>query len=122
MFNIIHQAYLILSNVESRKKYDEGDSKVLFSKATIAAEWENHLKATSVNDIIDASTLFQGSAEEKDEILRSFVAGNGSMVNIFNTVPFTRKCDEARIIEIIRDAIEKAEVPRLTIKKLPKTY
>lgn len=81
MFNIIHQAYLILSNVESRKKYDEGDSKVLFSKATIAAEWENHLKATSVNDIIDASTMFQGSAEEKDEILRSFVAGNGSMVN-----------------------------------------
>lgn len=122
MFNIIHQAYLILSNVESRVKYDEGDSKVLFAKATIAAEWENHLKVTKVNDIIDATASYKGSAEERAEILREFVAGNGSMIHILNTVPFTRRDDEIRMIEIIQDAIKNGEVQRKAIKKLPKSY
>lgn len=121
-FNIIHQAYLILSNVESRIKYDEGNSKVLFAKATIAAEWENHLKTTSVNDIIDATASYNGSAEERAEILREFVVGNGSLVHILNTIPFTRKDDEKRIIEIVQEAIKNKEVPRITIKKLPKSY
>lgn len=70
----------------------------------------------------DASTSYKNSAVERANIFRQFVEGKGSMVHIMNTVPFTRKDDEARIITIIRVAIENKEIPQYTIKKLPKGY
>lgn len=121
-FHSIHQTYLILSNAESRKTYDEGDCKVLFAKPTVSAVWENHLKTTTENDFSDASTSYKNSAAERADILREFIEGKGSMVHVLNTVPFTRKDDESRIIEIIQSAITNKEIERFTIKKLPKGY
>lgn len=121
-FNIIHQAYTILSNTESRKTYDEEGSEVLFVKPTVAAQWEKYLKTISTENFNDASNSYKGSAEERVEILREFVNGKGSMIHIFNTVPFVRRGDEIRIIKIIQEAIEAEEVSRITIKKLPKNY
>lgn len=46
---------MILSNAESKKKYDEAGSEVLFTRTTVAAEWENYLKVTNDEDIINAS-------------------------------------------------------------------
>lgn len=121
-FHIIHQAYLILSNAESRKKYDEGGCKVLFAKTTVAATWENHLKIITEKNILDASASYKNSAEEKTKILHEFVEGKGSITHILNTVPFTRKEDEPSIIATIQKAIENKEIQQLAIKKLPKGY
>lgn len=121
-FNIIHQAYMILSNAESRMKYDAEGSKVIFARATMAAEWENYLKTTNVDDLINASTSYKGSAEERADILKEAIAGNGSMIHILNNIPFMRKEDETRIIQIIQEAFITEEIPRIAIKKLPKGY
>lgn len=118
---MIHQAYVILSNAESKKKYDEVGSKVLFSRPTIAAEWESYLKVMNDEDIIDASNSYKNSAEERADVLKEFIDGKGSMTHIFNNVPFTRREDESRIILIIKDAIANQEVPNIKIKGLPKS-
>lgn len=73
-------------------------------------------------DIIEASNAFKGSCEEKSAILKEIVIGNGSIIHVFNSVPFTRKQDESRIIEIIQKAIENNEIPHIRIKKLRKNY
>lgn len=94
-------------------------SKVLFSRPTIAAEWESYLKVMN-GDIINASNLYKNSAKERADVLKEFVDGNGSMTHIFNNVPFTRKEDEPRIILMIKDAIANQEIPNIKIKGLPK--
>lgn len=119
-FNIIHQAYLILSNPETRKKYDLEGPTVLFAKATVAGEWENYLKTTTTTDLMNASTLYRGSNEEKMDILKEFVAGKGSMIYLLHNVPFLRREDENRVTKIIQDAIVTGDIPHIPIKKLPK--
>lgn len=121
-FNIIHQAYIILSNPETRLKYDSEGPNVLFARATIAGEWENYLRTTTTDDFKDASALYKDSNSEKVDILREFVSGNGSMIHLLNNIPFMRKGDEIRITKIVQNAIEAKEIPRIAIKKLPKGY
>lgn len=121
-FNIIHQAYTTLSNVESRMKYNEEGSTVLFARPTIAAEWEKYLKTISIKDMNDAFESYIGSNEEKTQILQEFVKGNGSMIHVYNNVPFVRRNDEARIIKMIQEAFAAGEIQRIAIKKLPKMF
>lgn len=103
-------------------KYDVEGSRVIFGKATIAAEWENYLKVINARDVTNAADSYKGSTEERSDVLKEFVAGNGSMISVLNSIPFMRKIDEIRIIEIIKEAIENEEIPRIPIKKLPKNY
>lgn len=119
-FNIIYQAYAILSNTESKKKYDDEGSNILFVRATVAAEWENYLKVVTDEDITNASNSYKGSAKERADILKAFIDGNGSIIHIMNNVPFTRRDDEPRIMEIIQNAIKNQELLNIKIKKLPK--
>lgn len=42
-FALVYQAYRVLSDVQERKKYDNG-SDIFFAKATKSAEWESFLK------------------------------------------------------------------------------
>lgn len=62
-FNIIHNAYSILSDPVKKQMYDDG-SNVLFSKVTIAARWEIFLKPVSQDDIEAAKNKYCGSRTE----------------------------------------------------------
>lgn len=93
---------------------------MLFARATAATEWENNLKVVTDEDITNASDSYKGSEKEKVAVLKEFVDGKGSVINILNNVPFVRMEDEPRIIEIIQDAIKNQDVPNIKIKKLPK--
>lgn len=116
-FNIIHQAYKILCDAQSKKAYDEG-SNVLFAKATNAAQWEQFLKPTVEDELDNARKNYQNSLDEIQDIKREFVAGKGSLTHIYNNVPFVRYEDEPRIIEIIRGLIDNGDLPSLKIKKI----
>lgn len=122
-FSVIHQAYSVLSKPELRCKYDAEGSEVIFARATsIAAEWENFLKITTADQINNAADTYKGSADEKTDILKEFVNGKGSIIHVLNTVPFIRKEDAWRIIDIVQRAILSEEIPHFPIKKLPKNY
>lgn len=121
-FNVIHQAYSILSNPELRLQYDAEGSKVIFAKATNASEWESYLKTSTQDDVNNAAEMYKGSTDEKSDVLKEFITGKGSMIHMLNTIPFMRVEDGSRIISIIQAAMLSGETPRMGIKKLPKNY
>lgn len=116
-FSIVHQAYLVLSNVQEKQKYDNG-SDILFAQATRSAEWEHFLKPANDNDMDNARKKYQNSSEERRDIELQFRAGNGSMTHIMNNIPFMRLEDEPRIIEIIKKLITDGKIPKQKIKKI----
>lgn len=118
-FNIVHQAYVVLSNAELRNQYDNG-SDVLFAKATVAAKWERFIKPITKNDIENARNKYQNSKQEKDDILREYKIGKGSMTHMLNNLPFMRREDEQRVIGIINDLINEKLAEKFKIKKIPK--
>lgn len=118
-FNIIHNAYSILTDASKKKLYDEGSS-VLFTKATLSAQWENYLKPVSSADIDDAKKRYHGSSEEENDLIREFISGNGSMTHLLNNVTFMRMEDECRIIEILKNLIDNGKLPKIPIKKMRK--
>lgn len=116
-FNIIHNAYSILSDATKKRLYDSG-SNVLFTRATVAAQWEYYLKPITCDDINNARKLYQGSSVEKNDLIHAFLAGNGSMTYILNNIPFMRVEDENRVIEILKDLMDKEELRKAPIKKI----
>lgn len=118
-FNIIHNAYSILSDPVKKKQYDNG-TRVLFSNITVAARWENYLKPTDASEIEAARNRYCGSNEEKRDIIREFNNGKGSLIHLFNTIPYMRVEDESRIIDMLKDLMEKGTIPKITIKRLRK--
>lgn len=118
-FNIVHQAYLILSNTEKKNKYDEG-CEVFFFKATVTARWEYYLKPVTMNDMNNARETYKGSTMEKEDIAKAFKDGNGSLTFVLNNIPFMRLEDESRVIGIINEMISDGLVPKIRIKKMRK--
>lgn len=117
-FNIVHQAYSILANPETKKLYDAGDVHVLFSRPTIAGKWEQNIRPVTTNDIENARTEYQGSLIERNDVIREFAIGKGSLTHLFNTIPFMRIEDESRIIHIIKDCMEMGTIQKIPIRKM----
>lgn len=118
-FNIVHNAYSILSDPIKKQSYDAG-SNVLFASITIAARWENYLKPIDVDAIEAARSKYRGSKEEELDLIREFKNGNGSLTYLLNTIPFMRIEDEARIVDLLRDLMAKGKIAKSTIKRLRK--
>lgn len=118
-FNIIHQAYLILSDTEKRSQYDAGSS-LLFAKATVAAQWEHFIKPMTNNDVTDACKKYQNSENERKDIQREYIAGKGSMTHMLNNLPFMRIEDVERVLGVINDMVKAGIIEKFKIKKIPK--
>lgn len=118
-FNVIHNAYSILSDASKKTMYDNG-SDVFFTKATIAAKWENFLTEVNQSQIDEGRNIYQGSDTEKSDLIREFIAGNGSVTYLFNQIPFMRYEDENRVIEMLKELMENGEIPKIPIKKMRK--
>lgn len=119
-FAVLHQAYAILSNPESKKLYDSGKGQVLFKKSTIAGTWEKYVRPIDVNEIECARNKYQNSATEETDIIREFIIGKGSITHLFNTIAFMRSEDEPRIIELVQRCMNMGKIPKIPIRKLRK--
>lgn len=118
-FGILHHAYIILSDVETKKAYDSGDFKVVHTTKA-KSKWEHFIKTTSSNDIETARKNYQGSLKEESDIIRETIVGKGSMTHLLNVIPFMRSEDETRIYEFIKECFESGKIPKIPIKKLRK--
>lgn len=116
-FNIIHNAYAILSDPLKKSQYDAG-SNVLFSNITIAARWENYVKPIDGGEIRAARNSYQGSRKEEEDIIREFTNGSGSLTHLLNTIPFMRVEDELRIVNMLKTLMADGKIAKITIKRL----
>lgn len=118
-FNAVHQAYMILTNDDTKKRYDSGDVDVIFSKKSRSGQWEQHLKTVSNDDFEQAAQNYKNSTIEKEDIMREIVIGNGSMKHLLNTIPFMRMEDQPRILSIIAELFEADKISKnIKIKKI----
>lgn len=122
VFNMIYQAYDILSNFESKKIYDIQKKSLISlrkSNETHICGWSKYIKIVDNAAFETKKREYQGSMAEKNDVLREILNGNGSMTHLYNTIPFMRYEDEIRLIGIIKSAIEAGEMKKITIKKIP---
>lgn len=118
-FTIIHQAYTILTNSDLKKRYDNGESDVIFSKKTRSGHWERHMKVVSDDDFEQSAQEYKNSAREKEDVMREIVNGNGSITHLLNHIPFLRVEDQPRIIAMIKELMDENKIPSgLKIKKI----
>lgn len=117
-FSILNQAYLILVNPASRKSYDEGDKRVLFSNSSASSKWDSFIKTVNDDDIEIKRRNYQGSSSEENDIIREIQAGKGSITHLFNTIPFMRYEDQDRIINIVKEGMNAGKVPKMAIRKM----
>lgn len=120
-FAALHLAYSILADPEKKKAYDAGDSNVIFTKTTLAGKWEQFIQTVEGADIERAKTKYQGSVAEQNDIMREIINGNGSMTHLFNTIPFMRYEDEARMIAMVKELIDTGKIPKIVIRKIQKS-
>lgn len=118
-FNIIHNAYAILSDPIKKSQYDAG-SNVLFSNITIAARWENYMRPIDDGEVYATRNKYQGSKKEEEDLIREFTLGNGSLTHLLNTIPFMRYEDEVRIVDLLKNFMADGKIPKTTIKRLRK--
>lgn len=117
-FKILHQAYLVLANPQTKKAYDACDSKTLPTKPTVYGHWEHYFHTVDSNDIDNARAKYQGSPAEENDIIREIVIGKGSLTHLSNNIPFMRNEDEPRIMEIIKRGMEIGKIPKMVIRKI----
>lgn len=116
-FGILHNAYKILSNPETKEANDSGNFKVVpISQQN--SRWDHCVKTTNAEDIETARKNYQGSLKEENDIIRETIRGKGSMTHLFNEIPFMRVEDENRIIEFIRICFVSGRIPKMPIRKL----
>lgn len=118
-FNIIHQAYSILSDAEKKKGYDDGFD-VFITRGTVSAQWESHLKIVEIDDFVRARKRYQNSEDEKTDIIREIVRGGVSLTHLLHNVPFMRAEDEDRIIKLIEQFILDGKLPKMRLKRMAK--
>lgn len=118
-FSTIHQAYSILSDPEKKNAYDEG-LDIYLTKATVSAHWESHLKIIEPSSFEQARSSYQGSENEKQDIVREFSRGGGSLTHLLNSIPFMRIEDEIRITNFIKQLMKEGKLPNMKIKKMAK--
>lgn len=117
-FNILHQAYLVIVDPTTRKAYDDSGQRILFANPTASSKWESFIKPINDVDIETKRRQYQGSTLEENDIIREIQIGKGSVTHLFNTIPFMRYEDEARIIEIIKRCMEAGKMPKMAIRKM----
>lgn len=117
-FNILHRAYSILTNADTKSRYDAGDFRVLNDKIAPIEKWDHYIRIVDSSDIECARRRYQDSSREEGDILREFVHGNGSMTHLMNTIPFMRLEDEPRIIHFVKRSIGLGKIPKIPIRKI----
>jgi DnaJ family protein C protein 9 len=122
-FQAISVAYQILSNDETRKEYDatgelvDEDDFISNSDKDGFTAWEEYFKSIfgSINfsDIDKFANKYQGSDEEKADVLKYYVSTKGDLNKMVACVMCSSKEDKPRwVSDYIEPAIKQKKVPR----------
>ncbi|EXJ92229.1 hypothetical protein A1O3_00779 [Capronia epimyces CBS 606.96] len=117
-FQEIAFAYAILSDERRRKRYDAtGNTAESANIEDNDFNWVDFFREQSANvvsgDLIEqVKKEYQGSEEEKEDVLAAYEQGEGDMDAVFEAVMCSEiLADEERFRKMIDQAIDKGEVP-----------
>lgn len=113
LFPKIQFAYSVLSDASKRQRYDSTGSLGLSGEGEFDGEfdWKDYFQSMtekiSIYMIEEDRAKYQGSEEEKDDILHNFVYYEGDFLKLFEVVPHLEfdEAQEARAFQIIEDGI-----------------
>ncbi|PKI83827.1 hypothetical protein MVES_002194 [Malassezia vespertilionis] len=117
-FQQIGFAYSVLSDTKRKKRYDTtGSTNDSVFGGDGPVDWNEYFK-TLWDGEVTSETLdkdkhkYQGSDEERQDILRSYTDYDGSLREIFAAVPYSNILDdERRFFKIVEAAIKQGDIP-----------
>ncbi|XP_076251297.1 dnaJ homolog subfamily C member 9 [Rhynchophorus ferrugineus] len=111
-FKVLGRIHSILQDNDKRRIYDErGDfDDETDSKCNWREYWFAMFKKIEIKDIQEYEQKYIGSETERSDIKRAYEKSKGSMDRILELVPFTNCDSEPRILDIVREMIDKGEV------------
>ncbi|GAA6001074.1 hypothetical protein JCM10207_007401 [Rhodosporidiobolus poonsookiae] len=116
-FQQIGFAYAVLKDQARREKYDAtGSTKEMSAEgAKTEAEWRDYFKElwtgeVSAQSIEEFAKKYQGSDEEKADILEAYTSSRGDLDVILSSIMCSTVDDEDRFVTLINDAIASGEL------------
>ncbi|ODN83563.1 hypothetical protein L202_01683 [Cryptococcus amylolentus CBS 6039] len=113
-FQRIGFAYAVLSDEGRKKRYDKtGRTDDKFAGAEEMgwdAYFESLYKRVDRKVLDDDKLKYQGSDEEKDDIISAFNNASGSLPDILSYVPHSTHHDEERFVTLINELIDEGEL------------
>lgn len=116
LFPQIQFAYSILSDASKRSRYDATGSLGLSTDETDGFDWKKYFQSTSEKITIDMieedRAQYQGSREEKDDILENFAFYDGDFLRLFEVIPHLEfdEAAESRIFAIVEEGLESGDI------------
>ncbi|XP_059928514.1 dnaJ homolog subfamily C member 9 isoform X2 [Gadus macrocephalus] len=115
-FQVLGKLYAVLCDAEQRAVYDETgvvdeESDTLKKERCWEDYWRVLFPTITLKDILDFEKKYQGSAEEREDLLKLYVKHEGDMDLITSSAMCCTVEDEPRLCAILREAIEAEEVP-----------
>ncbi|KAG5188463.1 hypothetical protein JKP88DRAFT_304194 [Tribonema minus] len=116
-FQALGMVHSVLSDPERRALYDEtgevADGEGEFNQANFDMWYEyyrNLFPKVTTSDIDKFKGEYQGSEEEKGDIIKAYVACKGDMAKVIDTVMLSGNDDAARFGTVIEEAIAAGDV------------
>ncbi|GAA5829499.1 hypothetical protein JCM11251_000180 [Rhodosporidiobolus azoricus] len=116
-FQQVGFAYAVLKDEARREKYDKTGSTAEMSAegAKTEAEWRDYFRElwtgeVSAQSIDEFKEKYQGSDEERSDILAAYEASSGDLDSILSSVMCSTVDDEDRFTTLINSAISSGEI------------
>lgn len=117
LFPQIQFAYSILSDPVKRKRYDTTGSLGLSGEDLDEFfDWKEYFQSMTevltIDMIEEDKVKYQGSQEEKDDILHNFAYYEGDFLRLFEVIPHLEfdEAAEQRVFQLIEEGIELGEI------------
>lgn len=117
-FPKIQFAYSILSDATKRQRYDATGSLGFGASDDLDEffDWKEYFQSTtekiSIEMIVEDRAKYQGSEEEKEDILHSFAYYEGDFLKLFEVIPHLEfdETQEMRVFEMVDAAVANGDI------------
>ncbi|VVC28994.1 DnaJ domain,DnaJ domain, conserved site [Cinara cedri] len=118
-FKVISRVHALLSDNDKRKLYDDTgcvgddiDPNSTEEDFPWETYWRSIFRKITDDDIKEYELKYKGSDDEKRDLKKGYLGGQGDMDFIINTVPFSSVYEEDRLREVLEKIIEEEDLPR----------
>ncbi|GFR47759.1 hypothetical protein Agub_g9524 [Astrephomene gubernaculifera] len=116
-FQLLQKVYAVLGNEEKRKVYDDtgstDDDDLAGKSFEDLKDYFRAMFGIKTEDIDEFTARYQGSADERSDLLRYYREFKGRMETVFDHLMCSDPdLDSHRLMEVVEEAIAAGEVPR----------